>query len=95
MIATKRLILRQWQDSDRQHFAEMNADTDVMRYFPAPLTRQESNKRLDEIIALIDKKGWGFWAVELRQTGKFIGCVGLNERPKDSGFPEVPLVEIG
>ncbi len=55
MIATKRLILRQWQNSDRQHFAEMNADTDVMRYFPAPLTQKESNKRLDEIIALIDK----------------------------------------
>ncbi len=95
MIESKRLVLRQWQDSDRQHFAEMNVDTDVMRYFPALLTRQESNKRLDEIIALIDKNGWGFWAVELRQTGEFIGCVGLNEVEIDEAIPATPFVEIG
>ncbi len=30
MITTPRLILRQWQASDRQYFAEMNADSEVM-----------------------------------------------------------------
>ncbi len=95
MITTPRLILRQWQTSDRQHFAEMNADSEVMRYFPAPLTCEQSDKRLDEIIDFMDKHGWGFWAVELQQTGEFIGCVGLNKKPANSGYPQAPLVEIG
>ncbi len=82
MIQTQRLILRQWRENDRQHFAEVNADTGVMRYFPASLTRQESDKQLDEIIALIDENAWGLWAVELQQTGEFIGIVYIKLRRK-------------
>ena len=43
MIETSRLILRQWGKTDMAAFADLNADPDVMRFFPAPLTRQESD----------------------------------------------------
>lgn len=36
------LILRQWQDSDTAPFIQMCADNEVMRYFPAPLTPEQS-----------------------------------------------------
>ncbi len=48
-LHTERLILRQWRDSDREPFAELNADAETMRYFPATLTREESDAFVDRI----------------------------------------------
>ncbi len=44
MITTKRLILRQWDDADRQPFAQMSRDSRVMAHFPACLSQEESDK---------------------------------------------------
>ena len=41
-LTTERLILRRWTDEDREPFADLNADTEVMRYFPNTLTKDES-----------------------------------------------------
>lgn len=95
MLETKRLILRQWQDADYPHFARMCADPEVMKYFPSVLTESESHQLADRIRALIDKNGWGFWAVELKSTREFIGFVGLNAQDGESGLPNAPMLEIG
>lgn len=44
---TKRLIARDYLPSDYLPFSEMNADKDVMKYFPSILTKQESDAFLD------------------------------------------------
>jgi RimJ/RimL family protein N-acetyltransferase len=72
------LILRQWRDEDREPFAALNADPEVMRYFPATLSRTESDAFVDRSIALIDERGWGLWAVEVDGVAPFVGFVGLN-----------------
>lgn len=41
-LESARLILRQWHDEDLAEFAAMSADPQVMRYFPAPLSRVEA-----------------------------------------------------
>ena len=41
-LESARLVLRQWRDSDLSAFAQMCADPQVMRYFPALLDRLES-----------------------------------------------------
>jgi len=41
-IETKRLFLRRWQDADLNAFISMNADTTVMRFFPATLNAEET-----------------------------------------------------
>lgn len=94
MLETKRLVLRQWENEDYPHFARMCADPEVMKYFPSTLSESESAQLADEIRADIDKNGWGFWAVELKATGEFIGFVGLNLQDGESGIPRVPLIEI-
>lgn len=94
MLETKRLILRQWQDSDREPFAQLNADAEVMRYFPKPLTRSESDAMVDKINCLFAENGWGLWAVSLKRTNAFIGFVGLH-RHTDEAIPQTPFVEIG
>ena len=56
---TDRLILRRWRDEDRAPFAAMNADPEVMRYFPSTMTRQESDRMIDAIEARFEADGIG------------------------------------
>jgi hypothetical protein len=89
-LRTERLILRQWRDSDREPFAALNGDAETMRYFPAPLTCEESDALVDRASAHIEENGWGLWAVEVAGGAPFVGFVGLA-RPRFA--PE--LVEVG
>jgi RimJ/RimL family protein N-acetyltransferase len=73
------LILRRWRDEDREPFAALNADPEVMRYFPATMSRQESDAMVDWASGLLEERGWGLWAVEVRGVAPFVGFVGLNE----------------
>ena len=50
-METERLILRSWKYEDRKPFAEMNGNGNVMRYFPATLTADESDAFVDRIDA--------------------------------------------
>ena len=93
MIETPRLILRQWLETDYSRFAEMSADPQVMEHFPKILNRSESDAYIDKLKAIIQKQGWGFWAVELKETQQFIGFVGLHDQPTQFSFS--PCVEIG
>lgn len=58
-VETERLRLRQWIPSDKAPFAALNADKRVMEYFPAPLTREESDAMADRCQLLIEQHGWG------------------------------------
>ena len=93
MLKTERLILRQWTDDDFVPFSTINGDKEVMEFYPSPLTAQESNNMANRVQALIQQRGWGFWAIEIPSTEKFIGFVGLHT-PKQS-LPFSPCVEIG
>lgn len=90
---TNRLRLRQWCDADREPFAVLNADPKVMEFYPAPLTRSESDAMANRCQALIAERGWGFWAVEIKTTREFIGFVGLHIPAPE--LPFSPCVEIG
>ena len=92
-IETSRLILRPWRDSDLIFFAEMSQDNDVMRYFPNLLSRFESDDLANLIQRFIAKQGWGFWALELKESQEFIGFTGLHHQPKKFDFS--PCTEIG
>ncbi|WP_173911192.1 GNAT family N-acetyltransferase [Acinetobacter sp. Marseille-Q1618] len=92
-LETHRLRLRQWQGSDLIAFAALNADPEVMQYFPKCLNSDESELLATRFHHLIHKHQWGFWAVELKENQKFIGFVGLHAQPEQFTFS--PCVEIG
>lgn len=92
-LETDRLILRRWHDADRDAFAVLNADARVMRYFKAPLNRAESDLFMDRIEQVFDLNGYGFWAVEDKESGQLAGLTGLA--PVLFQAPFVPAVEIG
>ncbi|MBG6249241.1 MULTISPECIES: GNAT family N-acetyltransferase [Symbiopectobacterium] len=95
MIETERLILRQWRDEDYPIYAQLNADPEVMRYFPELMSREESDAQIGRFTKHIANKGWGFWAVELKSSGEFIGFIGLHKQKEESGIPHAPLIEAG
>jgi RimJ/RimL family protein N-acetyltransferase len=93
MLMTDRLILRNWRSEDVEPFAVLNADPEVMRYFPSCLSREETSALIDRFQGHIQTHGFGFWAAELRTTGALIGMIGLatvNER-----LPFAPGIEVG
>ena len=92
-VRTDRLLLRRWRGADREPFARLNADAEVMRYFPAPLTRTESDALAGRADALFDTHGYGLWALEQRDTGEFLGFTGLAPMP--DGIPGAGGVEVG
>jgi uncharacterized membrane protein YkvA (DUF1232 family) len=92
-IGTARLVLRRWRDEDRDPFAAMNADPEVMRYFPRPLTRDESDSLVDRIEARFEADGIGQWAVERREDGRFLGFTGLAPATFEAWF--TPTIEVG
>ena len=92
-ISTNRLILRRWREEDREPFAQMNCDPAVMEFFSALLTRAESDALVDRAEAHFAANGFGPWATELRETGEFIGFIGLSIPRFVAHF--TPCVEIG
>lgn len=92
-LDTERLRLRQWKGGDFPVFAELNSDPVVMEYFPALLQPEESDAMAERCRQLIAERGWGFWAVSLKDSGSFIGFVGLH-KPK-CNLPFSPCVEVG
>jgi len=55
----------------------MNSDPAVMRYFPARLTREESDAAVDRIEEMLARRGFTLYAAEFRDTADFIGFIGL------------------
>lgn len=91
-LRTDRLVLRRWRDSDLAPWAAMNADPAVREHLGEPLTREQSDASVARYEAAFERRGYGWWAVEVRETGEFIGFTGLDDVDE-----ETPLdgVEIG
>ncbi len=95
-MRTGRLRLRQWVKEDLAPFAAINCDPQVMRHLPALLSREQSDAHAARIHALIEQRGWGFWAVDSLQEKdepRFIGFVGLHIPQAE--LPFSPCVEVG
>lgn len=93
VLTTTRLILRRLMPSDLDAFAAMNADPEVMRYFPACLDRSETEAFVARMNRHFERRGFGWWAVELRDDDAFAGFVGLMRPAFHAHF--TPCVEVG
>src|SRR5690606_27469495 len=93
IIETPRLILRQWQDSDTAPFIHMCAKDNVMRYFLKKLNAEETTAFMQRLKDAIETRGWGLFAVELKDTGEFMGFIGLHVHPPEFEIADAP--EIG
>jgi RimJ/RimL family protein N-acetyltransferase len=80
-IKTARLILRPMRQDDLDILSEIFANAEMMRFYPAPFTRQQTQGWIDWSIGSHLKRGHGLWAVDL--NGKLIGDCGITLQKVD------------
>lgn len=90
---TPRLALRVWQARHVAPFAALNADPAVMRHFPSTQDAASTAATVRHWQAEFAERGWSNWAVERRDTGEFLGFVGLTVPRR--ALPFMPCVEVG
>lgn len=94
-IRTERLILRNWEERDRDLFFLINSDDRVMEFFPFRRDRAAADALLDRLRGDIDKNGFGFAALEIAATGECIGFAGLAQADYLEPYLPAGTVEIG
>lgn len=92
ILTGARVALRPLTDADAEDFAALNGDAQVMRHFPKPLDRAESEAFRARIARMFEDQGFGFWGVFPRAGGALLGMVGRNAVPFAARF--APNVEI-
>jgi RimJ/RimL family protein N-acetyltransferase len=93
VITTPRLVLRPFEDADRQPFFELNTHPLVVESLGVAPSRAESEAMVDRYTAELEREGWSFWAVSERGHPVLIGMVGLHRVPPR--LPCAPAVEVG
>jgi ribosomal-protein-alanine N-acetyltransferase len=93
IIKTARLGFRAWKENDLEAFAKINADKEVMHYFPNVLTKEQTKGFIARLSDHHQKHGFCFYAVDLLETKQLIGFIGFTRTNFESFF--TPCVEIG
>jgi len=93
LFKSERLGFRFWCESDKEPFAQMNRDAQVMEYFPELWEIERSFELVDLFNDRISRKGYGWFAVDRLDTKEFIGFIGLNRLKFE--LPWCPCEEIG
>jgi RimJ/RimL family protein N-acetyltransferase len=79
-LRTARLTLRAHEAGDLDAVAAMWGDPDVVRHITGtPSSREECWMRILRYAGLWPIKGYGYWAMEEKATGRFVGDVGLAD----------------
>jgi RimJ/RimL family protein N-acetyltransferase len=93
-IRTERLILRNWEDRDRDLFHRINSDERVMEFFGFRRDRAEADAVMERRRQEIAEDGYGFSAVEIAATGECIGFTGIVLAELEPCFP-ADMIEVG
>ncbi|GLQ54569.1 GNAT family N-acetyltransferase [Devosia nitrariae] len=91
-LETERLILRPWEEKDRDPFAAIVGNPHVMRFYTHPRSREEADAWFDRMVADLET-GVTRLAAELKTDGSLLGLVGLASI--DFEIPTNPKTEIG
>ena len=97
-LTTPRLILRAHSTDDFTDVAAMWSNLDVVRYIGGrPFSATESWARIMRYAGHWALLGYGYWLLEDRQTGQFMGEVGLADHRRETqpsllGQPEAGWV---
>jgi [ribosomal protein S5]-alanine N-acetyltransferase len=89
-LATERLRLTALSERHFEAYALMLADEGTTRFVGdgQPLDRMNAWRSMAMLLGHWVLRGYGMWAVELVETGEFIGRVGLHN---PDGWPELEV----
>jgi len=95
VLETERLRLRGFREGDLAAQAAAMADPEVVRHLGGtPFSREDSWRRILAGTALWELLGYGYWALERREDGAYLGQIGFADFKRDmvpniEGVPEM------
>ncbi len=93
LFKSSRLGFRNWLKEDEQKMIAISSDKDAMKYFPAPLTSNQTIAFIEKMKTEFKNYGFCYFAVDLLIDGTFIGFIGLLNQDYEAPF--TPCVDIG
>lgn len=95
VLETERLRLREQRPEDFVRHAAMLADPEAMRFVGGKgLPREEAWRKLISCAGLWTILGYGYWSVERKEDGAYVGQIGFADFKRDmspsiEGLPEM------
>ncbi len=93
LFTSARLGFRDWQPTDLPKMAAINADHEVMHYFPSVQSEQDTQAFINRMQLQLSNKGFCYFAVDRLADGAFIGFIGLSEQTFEADF--TPCIDMG
>ena len=91
ILETDRLLLRVFHPEDLDAFAQIEADPEVMRFYPSgPRPREWAERGVRSFIRTQEERGFSLWAVVRKADGRLLGYCGLVPQ-KIGGIDEVEV----
>ncbi len=90
VLATRRLVLREFVPADADALARVICDPETMRYYPAPYDRAGVDDWIARNLRRYQQDGHGLWAIDLKSSGDMIGDCGITLQEVDGEvLPEI------
>ena len=93
VFTSERLGFRNWSIDDLEQMAAINADPEVMEFFPSIPTQEDTKNFILRMQKQYEQRYHCYFAVEVLETKEFIGFIGLSYQDYDTDF--TPCVDIG
>lgn len=93
LFRSERLGFRAWRGADQAMMAAINADPEVMRFFPGTVAAEQTNAFVERMQVHLEQKGFCYYAVDDLWDGGFIGFIGMMVQEYPAAF--TPCVDIG
>lgn len=93
LFTSARLGFRAWRPTDILPMAAINADIEVMEFFPRTNTLTQTEEFIERMELQLADKGYCYYAVDVMSTGLFIGFIGLCYQTYEAPF--TPCTDIG
>lgn len=77
VITTERLNLRKMTTDDVKNLMQIFSDPEAMNYYPSTMNEEEALGWITRTLGNYEKLGVGFWIVEDKSTGRFLGQCGI------------------
>ena len=93
IFSSERLGFRNWDNKDIAPTSVINADKQVMTFFPSLKSKSETAIFIQKMQRQFAEKGYCYYAVDCLSTGVFIGFIGISDATFISDI--TPCADIG
>ena len=90
ILETPRLILREYTLDDFDGLYAILSDAETMKHYPRPYDEKGTMLWLNWSLDNYKQYGFGLWAIEIKESGEFIGDCGITMQNIDGEeLPEI------